>query len=278
MKIALTGSDGFIGTHLLKHLYGLNHDVIEIDLALGYDISDWESISSIKDFDVLIHLAAKSFVPEAFNKPIEFYRTNVLGTLNALELCRLNNAKMIFISSYVYGDPEYLPIDEAHPTKAFNPYAQSKLIGEDLCKAYFRDYGVTSCIFRPFNIYGPRQAEHYLIPLIIKQARTGKIALKDPRPKRDFIYIDDVVNAIGKSLELKLEGVEIFNLGSGVSTSISEIIYVLQKLLDRNLDVQFTNERRKGEVLETIADLNKIKSILGWNPRFNLLNGLQRLI
>ena len=200
MRVAVTGSGGFLGKHLINQLNSSGHDIIEVDLIKGFDITDWESISSISGFDVLVHLAALSFVPKAFENPAEFYRTNVIGTLNALELCRLNNARIIFTSSYVYGAPDYLPIDERHPLKAFNPYAQSKLMGEDLCKAYHRDFDVPVCIFRPFNIYGSGQASHFLIPLILNQAKVGKVQLKDPRPKRDFIHINDVVSAYLKAV------------------------------------------------------------------------------
>ena len=278
MKIAVTGSSGFIGKHLLKHLSRSSHEVIEIDLTLGNDISVWESVCGIKEFDVLIHLAAKSYVPEAFNNPADFYRTNVLGTINALELCRLHNARMIFTSSYMYGTPEYLPIDEEHPVKAFNPYAQSKLMGENLCKAYFRDSGVPSCIFRPFNIYGPGQAGHFLIPLIINQAKTGRIRLKDPRPKRDFIYVDDVVVAFVKAVEMKFETIETFNLGSGVSTSIGEVIDIVKEVYRQDILTEFTYEQRKNEVLDTVAKILKAERKLHWKPKVNLRNGIRQLI
>jgi len=274
MRIAVTGSKGFVGKHLLKNLDKSGHEIVEVDLTLGCDITSWESISSVTDFDILVHLAAKSYVPEAFSNPAEYYRANVIGTLNALELCRLHNARMIFVSSYVYGTPEYLPIDENHPLKAFNPYAQSKIIGEDLCRAYFRDFDVPACIFRPFNIYGPGQAGHFLIPRIINQAKTGKIRLKDPRPKRDFIFIDDVVDAIGAAVELKTDSVEVFNLGTMLSLSVKRVVDIVKDIIGEEVVVEFNNEFRKNEVLDTVADISKIKSILSWTPKVSIKKGL----
>jgi nucleoside-diphosphate-sugar epimerase len=278
MRVAVTGSGGFLGKHLVNQLNSLGHDIIEVDLIEGYDITDWDSISSISGFDVLVHLAALSFVPKAFENPVDFYRTNVIGTLNALELCRLNKARIIFTSSYVYGAPDYLPIDEGHPLKAFNPYAQSKLMGEDLCKAYHRDFDVPVCIFRPFNIYGSGQASHFLIPLILNQAKVGMVQLKDPRPKRDFIHINDVVSAYVKAVELNFQNAETYNLGSGTSTSIGDIIEILKELSEEEIQVEFTNEHRKNEVLETKADISHAKSILNWKPEVNFREGIKKLL
>jgi nucleoside-diphosphate-sugar epimerase len=278
MRVAVTGSGGFLGKHLINQLNSSGHDIIEVDLIKGFDITDWESISSISGFDVLVHLAALSFVPKAFENPAEFYRTNVIGTVNALELCRLNNARIIFTSSYVYGDPDYLPIDEGHPLKAFNPYAQSKLMGEDLCKAYHRDFDVPVCIFRPFNIYGSGQASHFLIPLILNQAKVGMVQLKDPRPKRDFIHINDVVSAYVKAVELNFQNAETYNLGSGTSTSIGDIIEILKELSEEDIQVEFTNEHRKNEVLETVADISLAKEILKWKPKIVFRNGISELL
>ena len=172
MKLAITGCNGFIGSHLVKRLLKDGHDLIKIDFNYGYDLTDWSSLQSLEKFDVLFHLAAKSYVPESYDNPQPFYYTNIVGTLNALELCRLHNAKMIYTSSYVYGQPKYLPIDEEHLVIPFNPYAQSKIIGEDLCKAYHRDFGLNVLTIRPFNIYGTGQSGRLYYP---NYPRTGKI-------------------------------------------------------------------------------------------------------
>jgi len=280
ITVVITGSKGFIGKHLVKELKSKTNDIkiIEIDLENGYDITKKEQLQDIKHFDILIHLAAKSYVPDAFINPSDFYYVNIIGTLNVLELCRKYNARMIYTSSYVYGAPDYLPIDEKHPLKAFNPYAQSKLMGEDLCHAYFRDFDISSIIMRPFNIYGEGQGDHFLIQSIINQAKSGMISLKDSRPKRDYIYIDDVVDAYIKAINYKNSGVEIFNLGSGRSTSIKELTDIISFHFNSSFKVVFSEERRKNEVLETLASTVKVKDELKWTPKISINDGVSEII
>lgn len=155
MKILVTGFSGFIGTYLVEKLKQYNHELILLDISNGVDICDWKQIKQYNNIDVIIHLANLSFVPASYSDPQNFYTTNYLSTLNMLELCRKNNARLIFFSSYVYGQPQYQPIDEVHPIQAFNPYAQTKVICESLCEGYFRDFGVPITIFRPFNFWLP---------------------------------------------------------------------------------------------------------------------------
>jgi UDP-glucose 4-epimerase len=195
-----------------------------------------------------------------------------------LELCRLNNAKFIFVSSYVYGVPNYLPIDEKHNVNAFNPYAHTKLIGEQICEGYHNDFSVPVIILRPFNIFGKGQNEQFLIPSILKQASTGRILLKDPRPKRDFLYIDDFLNVFLCLLEFSSENLEIFNIGSGRSYSIENIVSQVQLLYGSEIKVQFTGETRKNEVLETSADITKANSLLGWEPIYDLSDGIKEIL
>ena len=278
MKIIVTGSSGFIGTNLVKKLRELKHKVTELDIINGIDITKWEQIKNVSGFDVLIHLAARIFVPDSYKFPREMYNLNIGGTLNVLELCRINNAKMVYASSYVYGVPQYLPIDEKHPTAAFNPYCRSKLISEDLCRSYNKDFGVPIVIFRPFNIYGKGQNENFLIPLILSQLKkTGKISLKDPRPKRDFIHVDDAVAAYVKALDFKSDNLEIFNLGSGISYSVKEIAEMMASNFSEDIKIEFSNDIRKNEVLDTVADISSIKNKVGWEPVKSFYNGLKDL-
>ena len=280
MKILVTGFSGFIGTYLLEKLKQTSHELILMDIANGFDICDWEQVKHIDNVDVIVHLASLSFVPASYEQPKKFYEINYMSTLNMLELCRINNAKMIFFSSYVYGHPQYQPIDENHPIQAFNPYAQTKVICESLCEGYNRDFKVPVTLFRPFNIYGTGQNPDFLIPSIIQQAKNGKIIVKDDRPKRDYIHVEDIVEAVLASINSKSEDIKIkkYNLGTGISYSVKEIVDIVKSLFSADIEYICTNEFRPNDVMDTVADLTKIKEDLNWQPGISIRDGLLKMI
>lgn len=277
MNIAVTGSSGFIGTCLVSALKRKGYYIQEISLETGINLLDWDALKVLDEADVIVHLAARTFVPDSFKNPRDFFLINHTTTLNALELARLWNAKFIFMSSYLYGTPNYLPIDENHEISPHNPYAQSKWLSEELIRGYNRDFNVPATIFRLFNVYGPNQTGDFLIPKIISQLEGGKIILNDPRPRRDFIHLYDVVDAIIKSLEIPTGSFNIFNLGSNASTSINELVDLILSASGKNAETTFRNIFRKGEVLETIADISKIKNSLAWEPKIDLKAGIKTL-
>lgn len=278
MRIAVTGSGGFIGQNLVSLLVKSGYEVIEISRNKGLDICNWESVKDIEGCSFIIHLAAQTFVPSSFNDPREFYQVNTNATINALELARLNKARVIYMSSYFYGAPKYVPVDEDHPLKPHNPYAQTKYISEELCQGYHRDFNVPVITFRLFNIYGPGQKRDFLIPEILEKIKSGKVVLKDPRPKRDYIHVDDVVSAILQSVEKRVDGYHIFNLGSGKSWSVEELVNILKEISPTEFDIEFTHEYRKGEVLDSVADTTKLTSVLGWENGLSLFEGLKTLV
>lgn len=280
MKILITGYSGFIGSYLQKRLESSAHELILADITNGVDICDWKQVAVFDDVDIIVHLANLSFVPASYENPKRFYETNYLSTLNMLELCRLRNARMIFFSSYIYGHPEYQPIDEQHPVQAFNPYAQTKVICESLCQGYSRDFKVPITIFRPFNIYGVGQNPDFLIPSIIQQARAGKITVKDDRPKRDYIHVSDIVEAIVAAIETKqtTDDLRTYNLGTGISFSVKEIVDLVRDLFNTEIDYLCTNEFRPNDVMDTVADISKIKNELHWSPAVSIREGLQKML
>lgn len=280
MKILITGHSGFIGSYLQKKLEKTEHELILVDIANGTNICDWQQVKQYEGMDVIVHLANLSFVPASYEQPKKFYETNYLSTLNMLELCRLNNAKMVFFSSYIYGHPQYQPIDENHPTQAFNPYSQTKVICESLCEGYNRDFKVPITIFRPFNIYGTGQNPDFLIPSIIQQAKTGKIVIKDDRPKRDYIHVEDIIDAIITAIETENtdKSIQKFNLGSGVSYSVKEIVDMVRGLFDTEIEYICTHEIRPNDVMDTIADISKIQNELHWKPSISILEGLKKMV
>ena len=278
MEIVVTGSSGFIGKSVCHRLKQLGNNVIELDFAKGDDITDIESFEKIENCDLIIHLAAKSYVPDAFKNPHSFYYTNVLGTLNALETAKRTGAKFIFISSYIYGQPAYLPVDENHKRAAHNPYAQSKIMGEDLCFAYNRDFDVPSIILRPFNIYGFGQAGNFIIPTIVEQIKSGKLNLMDSKPKRDFIHYSDVVDAIVKASQKENYSIETLNLGTGVSTSIEDLVNIFKENTKKEFEIHFKNTSRQSEVDDCYADISKTQSFLNWEVKTALRDGIKELI
>lgn len=281
-RILVTGASGFVGSRLASELSRRGAEVIPVDHKDKHpvDIRDWRNVSTLGSklgkVDLLYHLAALMFVPYSFENPREIYEVNVLGTLNILELCRLHNVeKLIFASSYVYGNPQYLPIDESHPLNPASPYARSKVMGEDLCRAYHEDYGIKCIILRPFNIYGEGQSDGFLMPSILKQLPSGKIQLMDPEPRRDFLYISDAIAAYIKSGEYDKSDFEILNIGSGVSYSVREVVARVLKLWDKTVEVSYKHQKRRGEIIDVAANIQKAKSKLSWEPNVALEDGIK---
>jgi nucleoside-diphosphate-sugar epimerase len=277
-SVLVTGSTGFIGRHLVDLLKQKNCQVLETGGSAAIDLCDPCQVKSIPDTDIIVHLAARSFVPDSFSEPEKFYRNNFLSTLNLLELARKNNSRFVFFSTYVYGVPVYLPIDEEHPVAPLNPYTQSKVIGEQLCSSFQRDFNLPVTVFRPFNVYGPGQNASFLIPRIASQLKMEKIYLGDPSPLRDFVFVDDVVEAVYCSIQQDTTELQTFNLGSGTSISVGELVQSMKLIAGSASEIHFSNIVRQGEIKETLADITKVKKVLGWSPKTSLDEGLLRTL
>ncbi len=275
-KILVTGASGFVGNYLCNALKKIGHKVVAITSQHG-DISQITTWENLPPTNVVIHLAAKTFVPDSWKKPDLFLETNTLGTLRALEYCKKHQASIVYISSYLYGNAKILPIQEDAPVFTPNPYALSKKTAEEYCKLYSDSYGVNTVILRPFNIYGSNQNPSFLIPEIIHQVLHGKaVHVKDLAPKRDYLYIDDFIQSIIKAIDLKQ--FEIINIGSGNSYSVKELIDMVQNINGSHYPVTSSNEIRTAEIMNTIANISKAARVLHWKPLVSMEEGLFKII
>jgi len=273
-SILLTGANGFVGKHLAPALRLMGHEVFEANSRSG-DIEEESTWSKFPAADVVINLAGKTFVPDSWADPKSFIKCNLLGTIEALNYCKRHNARMIFLSSYLYGNPKSLPIPENATLIATNPYALSKKLAEEACQFYSDSFGIDVTILRPFNVYGPDQSSIFLIPSIIRQVLAGtEIKVQDLEPRRDYIFISDLVDAIIKAVR-PLKGVNIFNIGTSKSYSVAEVIQVIQNIYKTDLLIVSHSERRTNEIMNTVADISYASKKLGWQPKIDLETGLQ---
>jgi GDP-4-dehydro-6-deoxy-D-mannose reductase len=274
INIVVTGASGFLGRPLVEKLGTLGHAVVPLDLQLGHNLLLPECLDDLPPFQALIHLAARTFIPESYKVPREFYETNVLSTLNCLDACRKRGASLVLASTYVYGPPEYLPVDEKHPVRKWNPYSTSKILAEELCEAYALHHDVPARVLRLFNLFGPGHAPHFLIPKILEGIRAGSVNLSTPEPRRDFVYVKDVVDAFALAAVSQWSGFGCFNVGTGASHSVAEVVDKIQGALGTDVPVQYEGELRDGEVMDVRADISLIRQTLGWEPKFGLTTGL----
>jgi nucleoside-diphosphate-sugar epimerase len=277
--ILVTGAAGFIGKALSARLQEAGYEIIGFDIKQG-DITDEKALHSYLERQIshVFHLAGKTFVPESWKEPFGFFQVNLMGTVNVLEFCRKLGIPLTYISSYLYGEPDYLPVDENHPVKSYNPYSQSKVMADATCQFYARHYNIPVTIFRPFNAYGPGQSRLFLINEIISKVMDPAIPVvevMDLRPKRDYIYIDDLVNALILSLD-KPYG--IYNLGSGYSKSVEEIIRLVLKFTGISKEYRSKAEIRPNEIFDLYADIRKAGRELDWFPMVSFEEGIEHCI
>ncbi|MGB9713960.1 MAG: SDR family oxidoreductase [Candidatus Bathyarchaeales archaeon] len=302
MSVLVTGGAGFIGSHLVERLLKGGYNVVVLDdlssgktenldlenrslLFLKGDIRNREVVKrALKDVEVVFHLAALVDVSFSVRNPLLVNQVNVCGSLNILEESIKNNVeKFIYASSCaVYGEPQYLPINEEHPTNPLSPYAVSKLAVEKYCKVFNKLHGLKAVSLRLFNVYGPRQEGNPysgVVSQFIRRLRSGEppIIFGDGSQTRDFVYVLDVVDAFCEAMESK-QCVGDINIGSGKETSIKELAETLiDKFGLKNVEPIYA-EPREGDIKRSWANIEKAKHKLGYKPNFSLRNGLGKLL
>lgn len=280
-KVIVTGASGFIGAALSSRLHAQGWDVVQINSSVG-DIANRGTLSAFDKEEIshVFHLAGKTFVPDSWDDPQTFCQTNVTGTFNILELCRRRHVPMTYVSAYVYGHPDSLPIGEDSSICPSNPYALTKRLAEEACEFYARTYDLPVTTIRPFNVYGIGQAANFLIPAIVSQAlATGvdEIEVKDLSPKRDYVYLEDMVTALMATLK-KFDGYRIYNIGSGVSLSVQEVIDVIQDIAGTQKQIVCERMIRTNELMDVVADISKAGIELGWHPEHTFSAGIAKII
>jgi UDP-glucose 4-epimerase len=303
-RVLVTGGAGFIGSHLVDRLVAEDYCVRVIDnLSTGRldnirghvasgkvdfvegDVRDAELVGRcVEGVGVVFHLAAVTSVPFSVANPSLTFEVNVRGTLNLLTSSAKEKVdRFVFVSSCaVYGDPQYLPVDEGHPTKPISPYAESKLAGERYCLGFDKRQLCRSVVLRFFNVYGPRQGlNDYsgVITRFIERAKKGlpPIVYGDGLQTRDFVNVRDVVDAVMACVEKREALGEVFNVGSGKATSIKELANLILELSGCEAAVCF-DKPRSGDILYSYADVSKAERLLGFRAKTGLRDGLLVLI
>ncbi|MEV7190376.1 SDR family NAD(P)-dependent oxidoreductase [Streptomyces sp. NPDC093510] len=308
--VAVTGAEGFIGSHLTEALVAAGHrvramaqynsfssygwletlspDVLsEVDVVLG-DVRDPGSVRGlVEGAETVYHLAALIAIPYSYQAPHSYVDTNVTGTLNVLEAVRhLQTPRLVHTStSETYGTAQTVPITEDHPINTQSPYAASKAGGDRLADSYHASFGTPVVTLRPFNTFGPRQSMRAVIPTVIAQVAAGsrEITLGDLRPTRDFTFVKDTAQAflaVGTASADAVVG-RTFNAGTGGEISVGDLVRLIGKVMESDLDVR-EDERRirpaASEVMRLVADASRLRAATGWTPGHDLEQGLARTV
>ena len=307
MRILVTGGAGFIGSHLVEKLLSDGHAVTILD-----DFNDfydprikYENIAAVRErvpvhqidlrdnaavrdlfrrerFEVIFHLAARAGVRPSLEHPQLYFDTNVNGTLHLLEAARMTGAdRFIFASSSsVYGISKTVPFrEDLHLTQTISPYAASKISGEFLCSTYSHLYGLRIVALRFFTVYGPRQRPDLAIHQFTRRIFQGEPIKQfgDGTTRRDYTYIDDIIQGTLAAMEYQGPLFDVFNLGESETIQLNELIAAIEKALGREAKIKRLPEQ-PGDVPLTCADISKARNLLGYNPTTRIGQGLPKFV
>ena len=307
-KVLVTGSDGFIGSHLVEELVKKGYEVKAFVYYISFnnwgwldtlpkDIMDHVEVfagdvrdpngvrEAMKGCDAVFHLAALIAIPFSYHSPDAYVDTNIKGTLNILQAARdLGTARVLVTStSEVYGTAQYVPIDEKHPYQGQSPYSATKIGADRLAESFYRSFDLPVTIVRPFNTFGPRQSARAVIPTIITQLLAGKeeIKLGSLTPTRDFNYVKDTAAGFIAMYESdKTIGQEI-NIATQKEISIGQLAEELIRQINPNARIICDEDRlrpEKSEVNRLLGSNQKILELTDWKPRYTFEQGLAETI
>jgi UDP-glucuronate 4-epimerase len=307
MRILVTGGAGFIGSHLVEKLLTSGHQVAILDDFNDFydprikhaniatvaksvtihqvDLRDSASVRSLfhrQKFEAIAHLAARAGVRPSIQHPQLYYDTNVAGTLHLLEAARVTEVeRFIFASSSsVYGVSKKVPFSEdQHLTQTLSPYGATKIAGEFLCSTYSHLYKMRVVALRYFTVYGPRQRPDLAIHQFTRRINAGQPIdqFGDGTTRRDYTYIDDIIQGTMTALDYSGPLFDIFNLGESETVQLEELISVIEDALGKKAKINRLPDQ-PGDMPLTCADISKAKKLLGYNPTTRLSDGLPRFI
>jgi dTDP-glucose 4,6-dehydratase len=300
-RILVTGGAGFIGSEVVSQLVKKNAKVTVLDnfssgkkeylpknnknlRIIKGDITDEKIVTrSVKDQESVIHLAALPFIPDSFYYPADFFNVNTTGSVNLLWKSIQSSSVDRFIhisTSEVYGSAQFVPMDENHPTAPHSTYAVSKLAGDRVAFTLHKENGFPVVIIRPFNSYGPKYTQPYIIPEIMNQLLNGtkELMLGNIDATRDFTFVSDTADAIIRSLDSTKAIGEIINVGSGNEISIRDLALKIGKISKTKVKIRYDESReRPYDVNRLVCNNKKAKTILSWTPKITMDQGLKKI-
>jgi UDP-glucuronate 4-epimerase len=307
MRILVTGGAGFIGSHLVEKLLAVGHEVVILDdfndfydpqikhaniadfakhvTVCHVDLRDSDSVRTVfrrEKIDLIAHLAARAGVRPSIQHPRLYYDTNVIGTLHLLEAARVTGVeRFIFASSSsVYGASKTIPFsEEQHLTQTLSPYGATKIGGEFLCSTYSHLYQMRVVALRYFTVYGPRQRPDLAIHQFTRRIYAGQPIdqFGDGTTRRDYTYIDDIIQGTMAALDYDGPLYDLFNLGESQTIPLKDLISAIENALGKKAKIDELPEQ-PGDMPLTYADISKARKLLGYNPKTKLSEGLPRFV